>query len=221
MLQLLFRILKKHKPELKIRLYSRCNETPLDIFVDVLVNKNMPRLVREGSPLKCEIDAAWQKMWFEYCDLTGSPEYRQLFGLIKEAGYLEGKLVSIRLAIQGIVTTNDKGCFNLLHNYGYRYAFDKAKPAEFLTDIERVVDKSKTIELLIKSTHAQIAKINEKAQAEPAKDDWFDDMLMVLSKYMGYRINRKVITVSEFVRMKKMFELEVEKVKNKSVKPGN
>jgi hypothetical protein len=208
-----------HKPENHI-LYHRCSDTPLDVFIDVLVNKNMPRLVRTGKATPKEIDSAWQKLWFEYCDLSGSPEYRQLFGLIKEVGYLEGKLMSIRLAIQSISSSQSNGCINILHNYGYRYAFEKSKPDEFEKDIQRVIEKSKTIELLIKAGRAQIDKINEKAQGESVKEDWFEDTLTVLSKYMGYRINRKVITVSEFVRMKKMFEMEAERMNNKSGKPG-
>jgi len=203
------------------RIYTRCNETPLDVFIDVLVNRNMARLVKEGRPLKKDIEIAWQKLWFEYCDISGSHEYRQLFSLIKEAGYLEGKLMSIRLALQCVATSQDNGCINILHNYGYRYAFDKSKPADFAADIERVLAKSKTIELLIKATRLQIEKINQKAQSEGVKEEWFEDTLMVLSKYMGYRINRKVITVSEFVRTKKMFEMEAERMNRQSAKPGN
>ena len=210
-----------HKPENHI-IYQRCSDTPLNVFIDVLVNKNMPRLVRSGKATPKEIDAAWQKLWFEYCDLSGSPEYRQLFGLIKEVGYLEGKLMSIRLALQCIASAsaNDNNCISILQNYGYRYAFEKSKPDEFEKDIQRVIEKSKTIELMIKSGRAQIDKINEKAQGEAVKEDWFEDTLTVLSKYMGYRINRKVITVSEFVRMKKMFEMEAERMKKKSGEPN-
>ena len=205
---------KKNKPE-NNRLYSRCSETPLDVFIDCVVNKNYSRLIREGKPLQKEIDAAWQKLWFEYCDLSGSAEYRQLFQLIKEAGYLEGKILSIRLAIQCISASNSTDCINILHNYGYRYAFDRANPDEFAKDIERVVTKSKSIELLLQSTKSQIDKINARQSGEKATETYFDDYLTVLSRHMGFRINRKVISVTEFLRMKKMYELETERINEK------
>ena len=196
------------KEEQLRHVYHRCCETPLDIFIDVLVNRNLSRLVKSGYFSAKELESAWQKLWFEYCDLSGSPEYRQLFGMIKEAGYLEGKLMVIRLALQNMASTHDNGCVNLLYNYGYKYPFDKSNPQEFLRDIQRVVDKSKTIELLITQTRGQIDKINQKSKGETVREEWFDNYLVGLSKYMGYRINRKVITISEFVRMRKMYELE-------------
>lgn len=209
----LHRIIKP-KPE-TIRVYSRCNDTPLDIFIDVLVNKNYSRLVREGRPLQKEIDSAWQKLWFEYADLTGSSEYRQLFNLIKESALLEGRLTAIRLSLQCISSTQDSSCINILKNYGYKYPFDRSKPDEFASDIQRTFEKSKTIELLINSTRSQIDKINAKSQGTTDYEAYFAEWLRIINKDMGYKQDPKNTTVAEFVRMKKAIEFESERMQQK------
>ena len=208
---------QKAQPE-NNRLYCRCNETPLDVFIDCLVNKNYSRLIREGKPLQKEIDAAWQKLWFEYCDLSDSSEYRQLFGLIKEVGKLEGQLLAIRLALQCISYSESKDCVNILHGYGYKYAFDRTKPDEFQADLQRTQSKSKTLELLIQSTRAQIDRINDKSKGTSQDyQKYFDECLISITQYMHVNFLRpSEITVAEFVRMRKRVELEAERIQNRA-----
>lgn len=191
-------------------LYQACNECPLDVFFDCLVDGKLERLVKFGKATQKELAEAWEKIWFEYCDLTGNPEYRNMLTLIRDVSYLENKMLTIRLCLQKIIHTPDEKCISILVKYGYRQKFDHSDPVKFYQDIQMVINQSKTIEIEILQKRKEIEKQKEVKHGKITAG-YFDQMLLTMSKYMGYRLDRKILTVSEYALIVKMMEVEIKK----------
>jgi len=188
-------------------LYQGCNECPLDVFIDCLVNNKLERLIKSGEASQKELAEAWQKIWFEYCDLSDNPEYRNMLNLIKETSYLESKLLTIRLCLQKIIHKPDENCIAILKKYGYRYDFDKSDEAKFIKDIEQVLAISKSIEIEVLRNRKQLEK-SQEVKHDKVNQSTFDKMLVVMSKWIGYRLDKKILTVSEYALIGKMMEVE-------------
>lgn len=213
----------KPKASPQSNLYQACNECPLDVFIDCLVDAKLERLVKTGKASQKELAEAWEKIWFEYCDITGNPEYRNMLTLIRDVAYLENKMLTIRLCLQKIIHAPDEKCIAILAKYGYRRKFDHSDTVKFYQDIQMVMNQSKTIEIEILQKRKEIEKQKE-AKHGKITAGYFDQMLVTMSKFMGYRLDKKILTVSEYALIGKMMEVEIKnsnKINGRLPKPKN
>lgn len=199
-------------------LYQHCSDLPLAIFIDCLINKNLRRLTKSGNPSQKELTAAWDQIYSEYCDLSGSPQFKLYMLLNKEIGVLRSKILSIRCYLEVLRYRPSDKAISQLRAYGYAYGFDFEDKVSYLKDLTQVANKTKTVELALELKTRQLDKLNAELKGEPLTEATFTDIITALSKYIGYRIDPKEITVSEFASIRKMYDQEMEALRKQSEK---
>ena len=189
-------------------LYTHCNECPLDAFIDALVNGNHYRLVKYGTAKKEDIEQAWTYLFYEYCDLSGSKTYRHLFTINKEIGALHSRLLSVRLCLKVLSIHPEYQCVALLKKNGYTCEFNPEDPKQYAKDLETITKKSKTIEIALKEKEHEYEKHVQEYGGKEATENDFTKALVELSAFMGFRINPREITVSEYLAIRQKYEKE-------------
>lgn len=206
---------RNNKPRWSI--YTRCSQTPLDVFIDALVNKNLGRLVIYGKATYKQINDAWEQLFTEYCELSGSPQYQRLVNLSREIGGLQSKLLSIRLCVRVLGYRYSARAVSTLKRFGYNYKFNPLDAEGYVRDLKAVMIKSRSVEIALDQSLAEYEKLLKESDGKSLTEDDFQRVLIELSKFMGFRINAKEITVSEYVAMIKRREREVEHLLGKQV----
>lgn len=209
-------IRKRHNKPLS-NLYTRCSSTPLDVFIDALVNKNLGRLVIYGKATQKQINDAWELLFTEYCEISGSPQYQRLVNLTREIGGLQSKLLSIRLCVKVLGYRYSAMAVSTLKRFGYNYKFNPLDAEGYVRDLKAVMTKSRSVEIALDQSLAEYEKLLKESDGKSLTEEGFQRVLIELSKFMGFRVNAKEVTVSEYIAMIKRRELEVEHLLRKKV----
>lgn len=197
----LFRsIARKQKKSSQSNLYRRVEDTPLKIFVDCLVHHNYRKLIISGNPTEEEIKKAWDELFLDYCDLSGSDELRRMVELTKKIGALQAKLIAVKTSLLVLSTgKNSEQCKTVLNKLGFNYESKK--------DIAAVISASKSFELELKKLTKEYQSGTSTGKAA-ISEHYFKTILVELSKYMGFRLTMKDTTVEEFLLIKNSYERE-------------
>jgi hypothetical protein len=179
----------------------RCSEVTLDEFIDCLVNGNLRRLVRDGNPSDEELRAAWIELYGEYSELSGNQSHRYMFSLMKSILVLKLRL----LCVQGVLKSSKD--MSVLKELGYT------------GDTQRIIAKAKRELVELQGKEKELEKMKKDNSGDSASEGDFTAWIVAVSKYMGYRIDRKTTTVAEFLSANKIMEREIETI-NKKRKHG-
>jgi hypothetical protein len=201
-----------------LNLYQHCSDLPLSIFIDCLINKNLRRLTKSGNPTQKELTSAWDQIYSEYCDLSGSPGYKVYMLLNKEIGYLRSKILAVKCCLEVLRYRPSDKAISQLRAYGYAYVFDFEDKVSYLKDLTMVGSKIKTAELALELKTKELLKMNSESKSDTLTESTFTDIMTALSKYIGHRIDPKEITVSEFASIRKMYDQEMEHLRKESEK---
>jgi hypothetical protein len=167
----------------------------LDEFIDCLVNGNLRRLARSGNPTDEELQAAWEMLYSEYAERSGSTSHVYMFSLIKSISVLRAKLMAVQNTVQS-------GNVEALSKLGYT------------GDLKKIIARVKLESVELQGKEKELKKIQESASGEKASENDFTRWIISVSKFMGYRIDRHEVTVAEFLEMNREWE-ETSKAKAK------
>lgn len=170
-----------------------------------------------GKATYKQINDAWEQLFTEYCELSGSPQYQRLVNLSREIGGLQSKLLSIRLCVRVLGYRYSARAVSTLKRFGYNYKFNPLDAEGYVRDLKAVMIKSRSVEIALDQSLAEYEKLLKESDGKSLTEDDFQRVLIELSKFMGFRINAKEITVSEYVAMIKRREREVEHLLGKQV----
>jgi len=180
-------------------LYVHCNELPLDNFIDCLVNNHYERLIkRPRFQSEKTLNYVWDCIYSEYCDLSGTANYKKLISLLREIGSLKSKLLLINTCLTILTVSYNSYCVNALRKLGYNYDFDRKNNNKLLNDLEQIVIRKKQLEITVKIKEDEYNKLIDDKKVDEIDVLYFDKQLINLSKWIGYRLDKQQITVSEY-----------------------
>lgn len=158
------------------------------MFIDCDVNGNLRRLSETATD--DELVEIWGRICEEYSQITGGNKFSYVFGVTKKVYLLKSKLISAKCCFE---LSQDEALVNL-KKLGYK------------GNIEKIVAiiKRETIEL--EGAEKELKNLT-KEQKKSTEGDYISWIVSV-SKHMGYHIDRKTITVYEFLEMSKQMEKE-------------
>lgn len=191
-------------------LYRHCGNTPLDVFIDVLVNKNFRRLIRWGGATDKQLYKAWEQLFSEYAELSETPQYKKMIGLSKEIGQLQSKIMTVNICIQVLNNRYSDAAVSALKRLGYSVYFDLNDKQKYQKALISVRKKVKAAELTLMQRTGQYDEMIAGVKEGKLTEDYFTEMLVELSKFMGYRLNASEITVTEFVTISNKRNKELE-----------
>lgn len=187
-------------------LYHTCSQLPLDIFIECLVDNNYSRLSIKGNPTDKDLSKAWDAIYVEYLELNQGNETIYSIRLQAEIGLLSDEIHRVEEIIFLISPPmlplcggREQELVDMLRYYGYKQTID------FNSDYTKALNAIKN-RLNPKKLRLD-ARINEltdymktRLSGKPDRKV-FDTNLIRLSRFQGYPVRAKEITVSEYVMM--------------------
>lgn len=186
-------------------LFYQCSDTPLQVFIDCLCHKRFERLIRSGKPTKDEILNAWNELFTEYCDLSGSNEMNEVLQLTKKIGVMQSKLNAIALSVVVLSHKDSEIAKGNLKSLGFNYDFDQA----LVDDLQCVIATAKSYEIELISLQKRYEALTAKGGKSTITEAYFKRILVDLSKFMGFQLKATTTTVEEFLMIKNSYERDL------------
>lgn len=186
---------------IKSVLFTSCSDLPLDRFLSIMYDQSAANLKflikKEGLRKTSEktLKETWDSIYEEYTEMNSSEGNTAFFQLLKQKTILQNKIAIAQCCIDGLSSGYSLELVNVLKKMGYNFKFSKET---YKKDLIKVVAKSKPWVLQLQKLNKSIAPYLE---GEQLKMSDFDDILVTLSKFQGYRITKESVTVSEFVKI--------------------
>lgn len=174
----------------KQKLNISCNTVTLAVFIDCDVNGNLRRLSETAT--EEELKEIWSLLTEEYAELSGNTGHDYLFSLTKKIARIEDKISAVNIAAS--LPLDEALAF--LKKYGYT-GTRKMIEARVKSDIITLEGYRNDLDSFLK---------NQKQKPATMAD--YINWITVVSKYMGYRIDQSVVTVTEFIFMDKLMTKE-------------
>jgi hypothetical protein len=176
-----------------------CSSVTLDAFIDCLVNKNLRRL--SATATEGELREAWKALYDEFSRLTTPDDgvQRYIMRLTRRVSSLEFRL---RCAAT-LVTMGSEDTGSLLSSLGYSGGAAVADEKMRL-DAVRLEETRRELE---------DAQKGAPTTGEGSDEERFTRWIGYVGKYMGFHIDRKKVSVLEFIEMDRMMRDEAREVK--------
>lgn len=194
-------------------LYSRCNELTLERFMRCICDGDIRALRKHPLVSKSILYRTWARVGDEYAKLSGDTGYESNFVLYKDMARESGKLELVKSCLRILHVRYSETCVSCLPGLGYTYKFDENDPVGYRRDLDLAGKKARMISVELAESRGRYNKILSKQGSQRSTKEDFSRVLAILSKYMGYRVDPRVITVEEYVMMQKQYE---KKTKNMS-----
>jgi hypothetical protein len=190
----------------------------LDKFQDCLFENDLSVLIISGSPTQEDLQAAWDKIYVQYCQLSQDSSYNEVFETIKEINDLRAKIYLIDGIIVYLQLSYSKELIDILNVFALRCTIKQEDTGAVLADkLNTVLGRAKKWNLKLKQKQGDLEKLRTKSTGKLDRN-YFDDQLFEISKFNGYHIKASDITVSQFCRsLNKIVEhYQREEFKNKT-----
>lgn len=203
--------------------HQKCETLIYDIFTKILVTSDYNLLTITGSPKKSDLVNAWMGIMQEYSDLIKTEKSINIFEAWKKCVYTYWKMVYVENFIFKCKLKNPITglyCYNAAEAeqvmlLGYDLIEPPAEDEEkYLHQIEMLDRESKTLVVML-NQYNQEYKLLAPDETNPIIRTIadYDKELALLSKFMGYQINKRVVTVSEVCGIINAF-IETQKINN-------
>lgn len=196
-----------------LSLYRTISELPLRVFITCIVDKNLSALIISGNPTVNELEEAWEDIRQQYADAIGDHEHRLCTSLYKELAIMNCNFRMIILLVDLLGHAFMKELADELNDIlNTSFAFDPSDPIQYKKELQRCLNRSKSILLDIELKEKQYKSIAGKqpgeATTKPTKE-YFISILITLSDHAKHDIP-DTISVFEFCERLKRFNHYVE-----------
>jgi len=158
-----------------------------------------------------ELAEAWEKLFIEYCDMSGDKNMKHLIYLSKTIGYLQSRILAAQLCVYVLSNRKSDSCVEQLKLMGFNGNFDEASMVD---DLKLVIAAVKSFEIDLQRKTLEYEKIVNEGGKAKISGSYFDNLLVDLSRFMGYHLKKNELTVNEFVVIKSKYQKEMELLSN-------
>jgi hypothetical protein len=168
-----------------------CSSVTLDAFVDCLVNGNLRRL--SDTATEQELHEAWGALCAEYGRLSGGQQNGYAFSLRRRVAALGAKL-----SLAGVALC----CAGEARRTWLKKAGYAGSDAERRMALDTVLYEDARREL-------EAVEKESGGGGESMTSERFTRWIVSVSKFMGFSIDRRTVTVLEFLQMSTLLEESV------------
>ena len=201
-------------------LYRDCKALPLDIFISILTEQTFELLVISGEPSiidTLEILKAWRTIYSEYATLVSNPDSEQTMKLVKRINVLRFQIERAEAVIAVLMEAYSAELVEYLRKFDINLPFNYLDSESYQRDLVVASNLIKRWYHDLKIMEADLPSDREKKNIDRR---FFEDILMMLSKYMGYPVRAKDITVAEYAAIYRMYDAHVREINHKNMKHG-
>lgn len=184
-----------------LKLYQDCSKLTLVKFLDCLFDDDLGVLIISGSPSKEQLQEAWNKIYLEYCTLIQDRSYNELFEKSKEVVVLQAKISLVDSIVKNLCLAYDPVLVKMLDNLGLKSKVLPEDDGDVLqSKLEAVITRARRWITQLDIKNDELQKLRKKNENSKGGREVFDDYLGNLSKFNGYYVNEREITVGRFCR---------------------
>lgn len=190
------------------KFYRSINELPLYRFIDAVVDNNIYALVQSGTPSHDELATAWNDILDQYANANAGNDHKHYVNLYREVSILTLQYNSIQQWVEGMRIIY-YAPFAILLNKTLRqkFKFDPTQPTEYAAELNRCINRSKSIRISIDLKDAALkqAKGKHESESKPTRE-YFQSVLITLSDYAKYELNDNMTVFAYCERFKRLVE---------------
>jgi len=199
---------------LKLRkTFTSCSDLPLYNFIKIVVTNDKNWLYSEHKMpwLKsADLESIWENIFNEYSELSNDKHGKAVFSITKTLTVLNGKIWVIEQCLSLLQSVSSVGdvkdyaeTIQTLKSYGFNYEW-----LNITLDDDIRKTKSSMKRIVLERNDAQKSYENlQSDNSKQATEADFDILIGQLSKFQGYYIDKKVITVAEYISYIAAFNL--------------
>lgn len=203
-------------------LYQDCSDTTLEVYINIMKDKDLKHLVKSGKmPSQEVLSAQMEKINEEFMTLRGENSTITNFDKIQ---YREQLILKVQFCFQlvdriaqrtsqGLLTKETmEGFVGELNRWGFRINRDKP----LIDELERITSDLKALQTTIDILGEEIyPEVPEDATDEEKKILMFHSMLLSFQRILNIdKINIKTTTLLEFVAIENQVKQELERKKS-------
>lgn len=192
----------------------------MENFIQCLCAENYRALIIEGSATDRQLQEAWIVILAEYYELRGdTSEGMEVWQLSRDVMRLQNHLFLLEQCVEFLKVKWSDSIADSVNKLGY--LFRPASKEDYIEDLNRVVNKSKTkyiqLQQHIKQLEQHVKKIGDK---KPTRD-YFDNMLINIEEMQKVSYSMDSLPVQKFVLLEKKYWKQIEQLKSRAAKHGN
>lgn len=173
-----------------------CDTLPLEVFISCVCDNDYTGM---GGASSDDNLFLWNACYEQYIVLRNQEDVGYNVMLCMEIEKMKYRYLSIQRGLELLRSICDMDIIHMLEREGFYYKFDPSDRESYFTDIHNAEKKSSRILFDIREKSTILSSIGDASTSEKITRDWFDREMAALSKNYGFRINKKDITVSEYV----------------------
>lgn len=178
----------------RAKYYKNCDELPLYNFIQILVTGDLNYLLIQGS--RKNLKSIWGAIYSEYCTISSNDGQMEVLNILKQLTYTGNKIYMISTILESLNSGYNEELASKLQFLGINVLIDTKDSETYQNSLKRIASLLKNMIFSYDKLKEDFQKISSKNDVK--KSD-YDNLLTELSKYQGYRLDSKVVSVSEFV----------------------
>ena len=187
------------------RLYLRTTDLPLDRFIRAYCEDDLTALVIKGDPPADEIQKAWEAIYDDYTDKMASDNYRDIQEVTKEINLATIKYNAVKTIVQlleffPVQEWVDVCQPSLNACLGFEWPLDLSDKILFVQQLEGAMGHAASFFTEAEAMRVTLPKTKAGSASKPTVES-FDEMIVILSRYNKYKIQKRETTTSEFCIM--------------------
>ncbi len=210
---------KKPEPILRhtpVKMHT-CSSLLLCNYITCQVDGVLDSLVIQGEASEMDKALAWQHINEEFYDLSANKQATYELTLCAELEALNYKIIVIQNTTDILKQYRVDELVDILHKMGFRFPFNHNDEAQYHKDLKRVLSRAKSLIVEYNDKAAQLEKISgTRKDNGPIDRTYYDKVLAVLSKFNGYEIDEKRITVSRYISILNVYITHCEQLNAQS-----
>lgn len=174
-----------------------CSELKMNVFINCLLT---------GKTDEVGGAEAWEEIYSEYIGLRENKSSSYILSMLKEITFLQTKVFIINKCVEVLAVTYSRDLVNELKQTGCKGRFDWSDKAGYSNDLKAAISYSKKYKNQFEKKEKELEDYYKRHGGGVIQRKDFDIWAVTLSKFMGFRVDYDVITVSEYCVMMNQYE---------------
>ena len=179
--------------------HRSCKTLPLEPFIQAYCNADLSGLIIEGTPEPDKLQYAWNEVMFDYSGLLKSEKSEYLLSLSWEIAALQHHIIYVDYSVIALKYKYNEHLVNGLAEIGYSVPAFEDK--NYQAELNRITSLAKSKIFDLGNLTDEYNRLNKTVEGKKQSEDEFIKTVMMLAKYQGYAIDRKITTVFDFVQI--------------------
>lgn len=190
----------------KYQLYQGLEELPLHNFMLCLTKAEYQLLLKSGTADDDILVKYWNELFAEYAEKMQSATYSKVVSIYQELVRLQARAMIVSNSLLILAYRYDKEIAAQLTKLGYTLTYDSSNMTAYEKQLQIIARKAKSITILILQKQEELEMLRKKSGENAATYEKFLQSVIVVSRFMGYKIDVKATTVAEWIAMQQQYE---------------